>query len=94
MGVIVVDMKRRECRSAGAVARPALTRIRCGCDSPQARGGGGSGAFDTDCQRTAYIVGGATIAIGADDIASAIASTGAMVHAALTQPAGIVGQHG
>lgn len=87
-------MKRREYRSAGARARSALARVRRGRDSPQARGGGGSGVFDTDCQLTAYVVGSATTAIGTDDIANTTVSHGAIVHAAFTQPAGIVGQHG
>ena len=94
MGLIEVDMELREYGSAGAMARSALARARRGRDSPQARGGGGSGALDTDCQRVAWAVWGAATAIVSGDTEIVVAATTAMVHAALAQPAGIVGQHG
>ena len=94
MGLIKVDMEQREYRSAGAMGRAALARVRRGRDSPQTRGGGGSGAFETDSPHVAYAVRGVSIAVVTDDVTSVSTSTAATVHAALVQPAGIVGQHG
>ena len=76
------------------MARTALARVRRGRDSPQARGGGGSGALDTDCQSAAYAVCGAEPAIVTRGDESVNVSTARTVHVALVHPVGIVGQHG
>ncbi len=76
------------------MARAASARVSRGRDSPQARGGGGSGAFDTDCQRTAYAEWGADIAMVTGVAATDSVSTTGTEHAAAAHPAGIVGQHG